>query len=148
LKLLTYNSFSVDDPLVRREAQRCLANAFLLKTNGPGTFAEVGGVDKFVDAFKASVRNRDADDDFLLGRIGFLLTAAKGHVVERLVVDDDILKDMNEVCFISILSPRVLTVGSGVVCQDLPGKQVAGGEHCGTDGTAKVSVQYYLPYQT
>jgi Guanine nucleotide exchange factor synembryn len=105
LKVLTYNSFSVDDAITRREAQRCLANALLLKKNGPGTFAEVGGVDKFVDAFKASVRNRDADDDFLLGRIGFLLTATKGPVVERLVVEDDILKDVYEVCFISILSP-------------------------------------------
>jgi Guanine nucleotide exchange factor synembryn len=119
LKVLTYNSFSINDALVRREAQRCLANALLLKPDGPGTFAEVGGVDKFVDAFKESARKRDADDDFLLGRIGFLLTAGKGPVVERLVDEDDILKDLNEVCFILILSPRVLTVGSVVVCQDL-----------------------------
>lgn len=122
MKVLAYNAFSVDDTLVRREAQRCLANALLLKPESLGTFAELGGVDKFVDAFKARIHQRDADDDFLLGRIGFLLTAANGPVVERLVDGDDILKDLNEVCFISILSPRLLTVGSVVVCHDLSGK--------------------------
>lgn len=95
--MLTYNAFTVDDAPVRREAQRCLANALLLKPDDRGTFAEVGGVDKFVAAFRASVKKRDADDDFLLGRIGFLLTATKGPVVERLVHGDAVLEDMNEV---------------------------------------------------
>ena len=95
--MLTYNGFSVEDVSVRREAQRCLANALLLKPDDRGTFAEIGGVDKFVAAFKASVKKRDADDDFLLGRIGFLLTATNGPVVERFVNKDGVLKDINEV---------------------------------------------------
>jgi len=87
----------------RKEAQRCLANTLLLKPEDVGTFAEVGGVNKFVDAFKANVSTCDADDDFLLGRIGFLLTAAKGLVVERLVNEDNIPKYVTNVCSVYYL---------------------------------------------
>jgi len=112
--VLTYNAFSVDDVPVRREAQRCLANALLLKPDDRGTFATVGGIDKFVAAFKARVKERDADDDFLLGRIGFLLTATNGPVVERFVNEDDIPKDMNEVYCLEVTT---LTLDSTLLCQ-------------------------------
>ena len=112
--MLTYNAFSVDDVPVRREAQRCLANALLLKPDDRGTFATVGGIDKFVAAFKARVKERDADDDFLLGRIGFLLTATNGPVVERFVNEDDIPKDMNEVYCLEVTT---LTLDSTLLCQ-------------------------------
>jgi hypothetical protein len=58
---------------------------------------QAGGLEKFVTSFKASTSKRDPDDDFLLGRIGFLLSAQKGEIVERLVNYDRILEDINKV---------------------------------------------------
>ena len=95
--MLCVNGFEVNDALARREAQRCLANALLLKPEKRNVLVEVGGLDKFVSTFKASTSKRDADDDFLLGRIGFLLSAQKGEIVERLVNDDRILEDIKKV---------------------------------------------------
>jgi hypothetical protein len=69
----------------------------LLKPEKRNVFIEVGGLDKFVATFKASTNKRDPDDDFLLGRIGFLLSAQKGETVERLVNNDRILVDLNKV---------------------------------------------------
>lgn len=48
--------------------------------------------------FKGNVDKREADDDFLLGRIGFLLTADKGEVVEQFVKEDHVLEDVSKVC--------------------------------------------------
>jgi hypothetical protein len=122
---------------VRREAQRCLANALFLKPDDRGAFVDVGGVDKFVDAFKASVQKPDADDDFLLGRIGFLLTATKGPVVERLVNEDGVYNDMNEVS--QMLHCKAETLDSIVLCHILPGGlQVDGDALSGTYGALKI----------
>lgn len=98
--MLCANGFDTNDVPARREAQRCLANALLLKPEKQNVFIQGGGLDKFVKTFKASTTTsqRDPDDDFLLGRIGFLLSAQKGEVVERLVNDDHILEDINKVC--------------------------------------------------
>lgn len=90
--------FEGNDVLARREAQRCLANAMYLKPETRKVFVDVGGLDKFLATLKAATNKRDGDDDFLLGRIGFLLTAEKGPIVERLVNDDRILEDINKVC--------------------------------------------------
>ena len=95
--MLCVNGFETNDPLARREAQRCLANALLLKPEKRTVFVEVGGLDKFVSSFKGVTSKRDADDDFLLGRIGFLLSAQKGEIVERLVNEDRILEDIKKV---------------------------------------------------
>jgi hypothetical protein len=121
---------------VRREAQRCLANALLLKPDDRGTFVDVGGVDKFVDTFKASVQKCDADDDFLLGRIGFLLTVTKGPVVERLVKEDGIYNDMNEVY--QLLNCKVETLDSIVLCQTLPRGQIDRDALSSTYGAPKI----------
>ena len=84
--------------LSRREAQRCLANAMFLKQDTRRIFVDVGGLDTFVTILKQSTTSkRIGDDDFLLARIGFLLTAQKGEVVERLVNDDRILEDIDKV---------------------------------------------------
>ena len=91
------NGYEVSDVVARREAQRCLANAMLLKAETRKVFVEVGGYEKFVRAFKAySITKRNAEDDFLLGRIGFFLTAQKELVVQRLLNDDRILQDLNK----------------------------------------------------
>ena|SRR5579859_240803 len=90
IKLLCHHSFDGDGVLVRREAQRCLANAMYLKPDTGKTLVDVGGLPKFVDAVKKCVARREADDDFLIGRIGFLLTAQKGEVVEQLVNADSV----------------------------------------------------------
>lgn len=95
--MLCVNAFETNDALARREAQRCLANALLLKPEKRKVFVEVGGLGKFVLSFKGSTNKRDADDDFLLGRIGFLLSAQKGEIVERLVNEDRILEDIKKV---------------------------------------------------
>jgi hypothetical protein len=68
-----------------------------LKPETRKVFVDVGGLEKFLASFRAAVNKPDADDDFLVGRIGFLLTAEKGLVVERLVNDDRILEDINKV---------------------------------------------------
>ena len=93
--------------MVRREAQRCLANALFLKPLTRSIFAEVGGCDIFVMLFKGNVDKREAEDDFLLGRIGFLLTADKGEVVEQFVKEDHVLEDVSKVCEFSV---RMITV--------------------------------------
>lgn len=82
---------------MRREAQRCLANALYLKPDTRKIFVEVGGLKQFVTAFQTCSNNRNGDDDFLLGRIGFLLTAQKGDIVEKLVNDDHILGEITKV---------------------------------------------------
>ena len=87
----------MNDLLAQREAQRCLANALLLKPEKKNIFVEIGGLDKFVANFKARTNKRNADDDFLLGRIGFLLSAQKGEIVDRLVHDDQILEGISKV---------------------------------------------------
>jgi hypothetical protein len=86
-----------NDVNARREALRCLANAMYLKPDSRKVFVDVGGLDKFVSAFKASTNKRDGDDDFLLGRIGFLLSAEKALAVGRLVNEDRILGDLTSV---------------------------------------------------
>ena len=58
---------------------------------------DVGGLKQFVTAFRACSNKRNGDDDFLLGRIGFLLTAQKGDIVEKLVNDDHILEEITKV---------------------------------------------------
>ena len=91
------NGYDVSEVLARREAQRCLANAMYLKPETQKIFVDVGGYDKFVSALKASTSKRDGDDDFLFGRIGFMLTAQKELVVQRLLNDDRIMLDLNKV---------------------------------------------------
>lgn len=69
-----------------------------LKPETRTIFVDVGGLDKFVKMFELSATNeRVGDDDFLLARIGFLLTAQKGETVERLVNTDRILEHINQV---------------------------------------------------
>lgn len=97
MKVLVTNGYDMNDVLARREAQRCIANAMYLKSETRKIFVDVGGYDKFVSAFKASTSKRDGDDDFLFGRIGFLLTAQKELVVQRLLNDDRIMLDLNKV---------------------------------------------------
>ena len=91
------NGYDMSDVLARREAQRCLANAMYLKPETRKIFVDVGGYDKFVSALKASTSKRDGDDDFLFGRMGFMLTAQKELVVQRLLNDDRIMLDLNKV---------------------------------------------------
>ena len=91
------NGYDVSEVLARREAQRCLANAMYLKPETRKIFVDVGGYDKFVSALKASTSKRDGDDDFLFGRIGFMLTAQKELVVQRLLNDDRIMLDLVKV---------------------------------------------------
>jgi hypothetical protein len=91
------NGYDMSDVLARREAQRCIANAMYLKPETRKIFIDVGGYDKFVSALKASTSKRDGDDDFLFGRIGFMLTAQKELVVQRLLNDDRIMLDLNKV---------------------------------------------------
>jgi len=107
------HAFRGDGLLERREAQRCLANAMFLKPATRNTFIELGGVDDFVQAFEANTLKGDVDDDFLLGRIGFLLSAEKGAVVERLVKSDKILEDVRKVC--PIQTPVEIS-GPGTIC--------------------------------
>ncbi len=114
--MLCVNGFETSDVLARREAQRCLANALLLKPEKRNVFVEVGGLDKFVTIFKASTSKRDADDDFLLGRIGFLLSAQKGETVERLVNEDRILEDIKKVL-------TILCYANGIDSTILPKKR-------------------------
>jgi hypothetical protein len=98
--VLSVEGFDGADPLVRREALRCLANAMFLKPETRKVFVDVGGLDKFIKFVKGSIMKpakRDADDDFLLGRIGFLLTAEKGDTVERLVTSYSVLSDLAKV---------------------------------------------------
>jgi hypothetical protein len=72
-----------------------------LKPDTRQKFVDVGGLDKFVKMFELSATNkRIGDDDFLLARIGFLLTAQKGEIVERLVNNDRILEHVNQVHFV------------------------------------------------
>lgn len=82
---------------MRREAQRCLANAMYLKPETGKIFVDVGGLNKFVTMFKASSDKWSAEDDFLLGRLGFLVTAKQDEVAERLVNDQHILYNINTV---------------------------------------------------
>jgi hypothetical protein len=89
--LLCYEGFERSDPVARREAQRCLANAMFLKPETRKVFVQVGGTERFVKLVNGRTARRDADDDFLLGRIGFLLTSKKDDIVERLVNTDHIL---------------------------------------------------------
>jgi hypothetical protein len=97
MKVLVTNGYDVSDVVARREAQRCLANAMYLKPETRKIFVDVGGCNKFVSALKASTSKRDGDDDFLFGRIGFLLTAQKELVVQRLLNDDRIMLDLVKV---------------------------------------------------
>ena len=107
MKVLVTNGYDVSDVVARREAQRCLANAMYLRPETRKVFVEVGGYDKFVSAFKATTSKRDGDDDFLLGRIGFFLTAQKELVVQRLLNDDRIMQDFNKVsCYCCFLIAR------------------------------------------
>jgi len=103
ISILTKHAFKTENILERREAQRCLANALFLKPLTRKIFADVG-VNEFIKAFKLSAVKGQADDDFLLGRIGFLLTADKGEVVERLVNKKEILGDVEKVIFIHLCS--------------------------------------------
>jgi hypothetical protein len=69
-----------------------------LKSETRTTFVEVGGLQYFVEAFRASTGEKsDAEDDFLLGRIGFLLSAEKSETVGRLVNQERILEDVDKV---------------------------------------------------
>ena len=110
--MLCSYAFDEKDVLARREAQRCLANALYLKSDTRKIFVEVGGLEQYAAAFKATLKKRDSDDDFLLGRIGFLLTAQKDEIVERLVNEEGILTDLTKV-----LLPFnvILTVDSDVL---------------------------------
>jgi hypothetical protein len=54
-------------------------------------FIQVGGLETFVTHVKQSPAGLDAADQFLLARIGFVLTAQKGDVVERLVHEEHII---------------------------------------------------------
>jgi hypothetical protein len=72
-----------------------------LKPDTRQIFVDVGGLDKFVKMFELSANNkRIGDDDFLLARIGFLLTVQKGEIVERLVNKEQILEHINQVHFV------------------------------------------------
>lgn len=84
------------DVETRREAQRCLANAMYLKPSIKPVFVEVGGYNSYIKLFKETSLKRNADDDFLLARIGFLLTAEMGDIVQTLL-DDGILQDIQKV---------------------------------------------------
>ena len=65
-----------------------------LKPETRTIFIEMGGLDKFISTFKASVNKRDGDNDFILARIGFLVSAQKALAVGRLVNEDRILADL------------------------------------------------------
>jgi hypothetical protein len=69
-----------------------------LKPDTRQIFVDIGGLDIFVKMFELSANNkRIGDDDFLLARIGFLLTVQKGVIVERLVNKEQILDHINQV---------------------------------------------------
>ena len=104
IKVLTKHAFKSDNASVRREAQRCLANAMFLKPETRAIFVDTGGLKYFIQAFKSSTSDKtESSDDFLLGRIGFLLTAEKSLVVERLVIDKQILEDISKVTLLNTL---------------------------------------------
>jgi Guanine nucleotide exchange factor synembryn len=68
-----------------------------LKPETRKVFVQVGGMERFVKLVNGRTASRDADDDFLLGRIGFLLTTKKDDIVERLVNNDHILDALAKV---------------------------------------------------
>jgi Guanine nucleotide exchange factor synembryn len=88
--------------VVQREAKRCLANALLLNPETRKIFVQVNGLDKYMDAFKARTE-RNGGDDFLMARIGFLLTALKDDIVEQLTNDFQILNVIYTVSMVNLL---------------------------------------------
>lgn len=143
--MLCVNGFETNDALAKREAQRCLANALLLKPDKRRVFVEVGGLDKFVSSFKAITSKRNADDDFLLGRIGFLLSAQKGEIVERLVNEDRILEDLKKV--VTIFRS---TDGVGFTILPQEWHQVSFGSKLlhSVNGNTEISLQLDFPCQS
>jgi hypothetical protein len=130
--------------LSRREAQRCLANAMFLKLETRKIFVDAGGLDTFVEILKESTtKKRVGDDDFLLARIGFLLTAQKGEVVERLINDDRILEDISKV------RPLACFLNSGIaIVRQIERDRCSFFERfCGSGRNAQVSVQLDFPRQ-
>jgi len=135
-------AFDENDVLSRREAQRCLANALYLKPDTRKIFVEVGGLEQYTAAFKATLKKRDDDDDFLLGRIGFLLTAKKDEIVERLVNEEGILTDITKV-FLPV--NVILTIDSDVLSQKFREVRILGGSIDALNGTTEVSIQFDVP---
>jgi len=135
-------AFDEKDVLSRREAQRCLANALYLKPDTRKIFVEVGGLEQYTAAFKATLKKRDDDDDFLLGRIGFLLTAKKDEIVERLVNEEGILTDITKV-FLPV--NVILTIDSDVLSQKFREVRILGGSIDALNGTTEVSIQFDVP---
>jgi len=135
-------AFDENDVLSRREAQRCLANALYLKPDTRKIFVEVGGLEQYTAAFKATLKKRDDDDDFLLGRIGFLLTAKKDEIVERLVNEEGILTDITKV-FLPV--NVILTIDSDVLSQKFREVRILGGSIDALNGTIEVSIQFDVP---
>jgi hypothetical protein len=77
------------------------------------TFVEVGGYDSYIQFFKEKVTEvLNAEDDFLVARMGFLLSAAKGDIVQRFV-DDGVLQEIQKVP--AIEGREGLTLDSGNV---------------------------------
>jgi hypothetical protein len=62
------------------------------------TFVEVGGYDSYIQFFKERVSTEvlNPEDDFLVARMGFLLSAEKGDIVQRLL-DDSVLQEIQKV---------------------------------------------------
>ena len=140
--MLCSYAFDEKDVLSRREAQRCLANALYLKPDTRKIFVEVGGLEQYTAAFKATLKKRDDDDDFLLGRIGFLLTAKKDEIVERLVNEEGILTDITKV-FLPV--NVILTIDSDVLSQKFREVRILGGSIDALNGTTEVSIQFDVP---
>jgi hypothetical protein len=67
-----------------------------LKPETKAHFEEVGGYESYIKLFKKTSLTRNVEDDFLLARIGFVISAEKGEVVQKLV-SDGILEDIQKV---------------------------------------------------
>ncbi|GAO49251.1 hypothetical protein G7K_3404-t1 [Saitoella complicata NRRL Y-17804] len=76
------------------EALRCLANALLLHPPARVTYVEEGGIENTLKRYESA----DIDEEFLLGRILFLVTASSGPVIgemmERAVVQTAIVNHL------------------------------------------------------
>ena len=67
-----------------------------LKPETKTHFMEVGGYESYIKLFKETCLTRNVEDDFLLARIGFVISAEKGEIVQKLV-NDGILQDIQKV---------------------------------------------------
>ena len=78
-------------------------------------FIQVGGYTSFIRFFKERVftGSLNEEDDFLIARMGFLLSAEKGDIVQKFV-DDGVLKEIQKVS--TTEGKKGLTVDSGGVC--------------------------------